>query len=222
MTFWVLAICILLMALVLSLYVKAEIILKVREDEIFQGISLQVNSRLYKADRNYDYTDSNLRLLESILISAVWQNKTNKNKPSASPDLLEVLWQASKGFPIRSLFELCRGNSDLIIMTLRYIVVEKLDWISTVGSKDALHTALGTGMCWTLKGIIIGILSSRCSLAGLRLDVKADFDNPSFLSSFTCILKMRLVHIIIIEIYAIIIKVRWCLNGFSARTEPSH
>lgn len=220
MAFWIWVFVFLLITFCLSLYIKAEIFVKVREDDSYQGISLQINSRFYKVNHQYDYTDPKLRLLESILVSAFEHRQSDTVKPT---DTHEVIMQAFKGIPIRSLFRFCSGNYHMIIMVLRYIVVEKLEWISTVGSKDALYTALSTGMCWTLKGILIGALSSRCSLKHLWLDVRPDFANPAFLSSFTCILKMRLVHIMIIVIYAIVIKVRWCMNGFTARTaEPSH
>lgn len=225
MAFWIWIIGFLLIAICLSLYIKAEIILKVREDESYQGISLQINSRFYKVNRQYDYTDPKLRLLESILISAIEHHKSKSDtvRQTAPPGIQEVIMQAFKGFPVRSIFELSRGNFYILNTALRYMIVDRLEWISTVGSKDALYTALSTGMCWTLKGILIGVLSSRCSLRHLLVDVRPDFANPVFLSSFTCILKMRLVHIMIIEIYAIVIKVRWCMNGFTARTaEPSH
>ncbi len=223
MAIWIWVMGFLLITIGLSLYIKAEITLKVREDESFQGVSLQINSRFYKVTRQYDYTDPKLRLLESILISAIEHHQSDSIQKTASAGTQEVIMQAFKGFPIRSLFELCTGNSRMFIIVLRYTVVEKLEWISTVGSKDALYTALSTGMCWTIKGIVIGALSSRCSLRHLCLDVRPDFVNPAFLSSFTCILKMRLVHIMIIEIYAIVIKVRWCMNGFTTGTaEPSH
>jgi hypothetical protein len=223
MAFWILVIVFLLIIICLSLYIKAEIILQVSEDEYFQGISLRINSRFYKANRQYDYTDPKLRLLESILISAVQNRNSDTGRQIASPGIHDVFIQALKGFPVRSLFELSRGNYGIIKKILRYTIVEDLEWKSTVGSKDALFTALITGMCWSLKGILIGILSSRCSLRHLSMDVKPDFVNPAFLSNFRCILKIRLVHIMIIEIYAIVIKVRWCINGFTARTaEPSH
>jgi hypothetical protein len=222
MAFWIWVFVFLLITICLSLYVKAEIILKVKEDESYQGMSMQIHSRFYNVNRQYDYTDPKLRLLESILIYAIQDQKADATHQNASPRIKEIM-QACKGFPVRSLFELCRGNSDIINMLLRHTIVEKLEWISTVGSKDALFTALSTGLCWTLKGLLIGLLSSRCSLRQLLLDVRPDFANPAFLSSFRCILKMRLVHIIIIEIYAIVKKVRWCINGFTARTtEPSH
>jgi hypothetical protein len=106
---------------------------------------------------------------------------------------------------------------------LQNIIVEKLEWISIVGSKDALYTALGTGMCWTLKGIVISAIGSQCSLRHILLDVKPDFTNQGFSSNFKCILKIRLVNIIRIETHAIAIKVRWCINGNTAgAAEPSH
>jgi len=206
MAFWIWLIVFLLIVICLSLYFKAEVILEVREEELFQGMSLQINSRFYKLNRQYDYTDPKFRLLESILISAIEHRKSDNGQQIASPGMQKVFRQLFKGFPVRRLFELSRENSRILNNVLRHTIVDNLEWISTVGSKDALYTALSIGMCWTLKGILIGVLSSRCSLRHLLVDVRPDFANPVFLSRFTCILKMRMVHIIIIEIYAIVKK----------------
>jgi len=225
MALWISASICLLIAVLLFLYVKAEIICKVHEDESYKGISLQINSRFYKINHQYDYTTKHLRLLESFIVTTIEERLVHDRQIDASGSA-QALIDLLKGFPIRTIFELSRSDIAMCRVALRYTVVDKLEWISTVGSRDALYTALSTGLCWTIKGIAIGALSSQCSLRNIVLEVNPDFVTPAFFSSFTCILKMRMVHIIIIVIDAIVIKVRWCINGFAARTartaEPSH
>jgi len=222
MAFWIWASVCLLIAVLLFLYVKAEILCEVQEDDSFQGITLQIKSRFYKINHQYDYTCKHLRLLESFIVSTI-EERLNYDRQTDSSSSSRALIDLLKGFPIHTIFELSRSDIFLCRSALRYTVVDKLEWISTVGSKDALYTALSTGLCWTIKGIAIGALSSQCRLRNIVLDVKPNFVTPAFFSSFTCILKIRMVHIITIVIYAIVIKVRWCINGFTARTaEPSH
>jgi len=222
MAFWIWASVCLLIAVLLFLYVKAEILCELQEDESFQGITLQIKSLFYKINHQYDYTTEHLRLLESFMVTTIEERLVHDKQVDASGSA-QAFIDLLKGFPIRTIFELSRSDIALCRTALRFTEVDKLEWISTVGSKDALYTALSTGLCWTLKGIAIGALSSQCSLRSIVLEVKPDFVNPAFFSSFTCILKMRMVHIIIIVIYAIVIKVRWCINGFTARiAEPSH
>jgi hypothetical protein len=107
--------------------------------------------------------------------------------------------------------------------TLRYVTVDKLEWKSLTGREDAMMTALSTGFLWMLKGSIMGPLSSKCRLKTVHIKVVPDYSKSVFFTTFTCILKIRIVHIIIIASYAIVIKVRWWMNGFPAgKTEPSH
>lgn len=222
MVFLVLIIVVLLITICLGLYIKIEIIIRIQEDDTFQGISLLINSRFYKAHRLYDYSDPNLRLFESIIIAAIEHHQSGKAQPTKPLDLMGIIKQTVTGFPIRSLYELSRGT-DMFRTLLEHTIVEKLEWVSLVGGRDALYTALGTGLCWLLKGIMISALGSQCNLRRIFLDVKPDFANPVFISNFKCILKIRLVHIIIIETHAIAIKVRWCMNGNTAgAAEPSH
>ncbi len=222
MTFWILIIALLFITIGLCLYIRIEIILRIQENDTYQGISLLVDSRFYKAHKKYDYTDPNLRLFESLLIAAIEHYQAGKDHPPEPPDLMGIIKQIVIGFPIRSLYELSRGT-DMVKTLIEHVIVEKLEWVSLVGGKDALYTALGTGMCWSVKGMLISFLGSQCNLHRILLDVKPDFANPGFSSNFKCILKIRLVHIIIIETHAIAIKVRWCMNGNTAgAAEPSH
>jgi len=223
MAFWIWILISLFIIIFLSLYIKAKVMVRIREDKSFQGISLEINSRFYKTKRQYDYTDPNFRLIESILISAIEDRKDNTKIQTACSGNYEEFLGILRGFPIKSMARISMENYQTLSTVLKYTVVEKLEWISTVGSKDALITALSTGVCWAFKGTLIGVLSSKCRLRHINLDVKPDFTTPAFLSTFTCILKIRMVHIIIIETHAIAIKVRWCMNGSAARTaESSH
>jgi len=210
MTLWLGGIILFLVISFLLLYIKAEIIIVIREDESCQGFQVQIHSLFYQINRCYNYTDPQLRLLESILLVAIEKRQTDHQTPTISSDKAEDFIQRLKGFPSRNIGRLTMENRDIFVIVLRYIIVEELEWVSTVGSQDALHTALNTGLCWALKGSIMGVLN-----------VKPDFSNPHFLSNFRCILKMRTVHIIIVEAYASVIKVRWCINGFAAGTTQS-
>jgi len=223
MAFWIWILISLFIIIFLSSYIKARVIIKIQEDKSYQGISLEITSRFYKTKRQYDYTDPNFRLIESILISAIGDRMDNTKAQNTSSNDCEDFRRLMRDFPVKALLRLSAESYKTFNNVLKHTVVEKIEWISTVGSKDALMTALSTGVCWAFKGTLIGVLSSKCRLGHINLDVKPDFTTPAFLSTFTCILKIRMVHIIIIETHAIVIKVRWCMNGFTARTaESSH
>jgi len=105
----------------------------------------------------------------------------------------------------------------------QYLVIERLDWSSSIGLNDAMYTAIGSGGLWAVKGTLVGFLSSKSRLQDINLQIEPDFNGEKVVSRLYCILKMRIVHIILITFYFFVLIVRGYFNGFTARTaEPSH
>ncbi len=222
MAVWIWGIVLLLIIFCLSLYIKVDVAISIREEDALQGVSLKIHSRFYKMNRQYNYTDQKLHLIESFLISHFYKSQD----PPQTTDITlhdDMEYPSILKGPIRNFVKFSMKNKKILGSVLSFLIVDRLEWKSVVGSQDAFYTALETGACWAFKGVIIGVLSSRCRLGRLMLDVKPDFITPALLSNITCILKMRTVHIIIIEISIIAIKVRWCIDGIRARTvQTSH
>jgi len=213
MAVWIWGIVLLLIIFCLSLYIKVTVTVIIREDESFQGVSFKIHSRFYKLKRQFDFTDPHLRLIESILLSAISKIDIPPRNPTTFLPEDEEYLSIFRGHPIKYIALRALEDGKVLNFGLKYLIVDNLEWKSVVGTQDALHTALGTGACWALKGAIIGVLSSRCRLGRLVLDVRPDFMTPAFFSRLTCILKIRTVHIIIIEVFIIATKVRWCIDG---------
>ena len=111
----------------------------------------------------------------------------------------------------------------LVNFGAQYLVVERLDWCSGIGLNDAMYTAIGSGGLWAVKGMLVGFLSSKSRLQDINLQVEPDFNGEKVVSHLNCILKMRIVHIILIAFYFLVLIVRGYFNGFTARkAEPSH
>lgn len=105
----------------------------------------------------------------------------------------------------------------------KYLIIERLDWSSGIGLNDAMYTAIGSGGLWAIKGVLVGFLSSKSRLQDINLRVEPDFNEEKAVSRLYCILKMRIVHIILITFYFLVLIVRGYFNGFTARkAEPSH
>lgn len=213
MVLWIWVIAFLFNIFCLSLYVKVDVDITIREDESFQGVNLRLHSLFYKFSKQYDYTDPHLRLIESVLLEAFRNIKIPPHNPATILPENKKYLSFFRGHPIKYIALRALEDGQVMNFSLKYLLVDRLEWKSVVGCKDALHTALGTGACWALKGTVIGVLSSKCKLSRLVLDVKPDFMTPAFFSRITCILKMRTVHIIIIEMFILAKKVRWCING---------
>lgn len=221
MSVWIWLIPILLICVGLAVYIRAEVIITVREDELFRGLIINLNSRFYKMERQYNYTDPRFSLVESLLLSALESRKPHAQEAHISFEESEEFVRLLRGFPVRILFKVASKSLKMVDFILGYTIIENINWVSIVGSRNACYTALQSGACWALKGSLLGLLSSRCRIKKVACDVKPDFINPFFKTTFICILKIRTAHIIFIELYAIAMKVRWYLNGFTARTAES-
>lgn len=209
------------MVLLSCLYFKIAIAITLKEQEGVQSIELSCQVPFYKFKESYDYSDPKLNLPEAFLVDTLNRGlATDKDFNLATLknifDKLSRLALVSKyGHIAASTFN----------MAMNFTVVDKLQWRSTIGGEDAMQTALHIGCFWAIKGCLAAFISSHSNLRELSLAVEPDFMKTIFLSNFTCILKIRIVHIITIAIYILVWKVRWWIDGITARAaeqQPSN
>lgn len=206
--------------LLLFCYAHAHLEIELYEEDHVQGIKLHIDIPFYKYQQSYDYSDPKLHLLEAVLVDRI--NSGLHDKLGFNLAALEAVL---KKIPhLYHISRLERDSFSIFKKALAFTVVEKLEWKTTVGASDAMQTALHTGYLWAFKSWIIAFISTQSQLKHLQLVVEPDFVKSIFLSKFTCILKMRIVHIITIAIYILVWKVRWWMNGITAgpAEQPSH
>lgn len=186
------------------LYIKVRVNVEFSANPGNSKFVIEVDSIFKRLKNNYPLHDTEF-ISNSIV--RVWEKRQDKNE-DPSPD-------EKKKLP--------SGYYSLILFAAKRIVVEKLDWQSCIGTNDAMYTALGTGGIWAIKGILTGLLSSKTRLQDINLQVEPDFDNARLNSRIYCILKMRIVHIILIALHFVVLIVRGYINGFRAgKTDPSN
>lgn len=111
----------------------------------------------------------------------------------------------------------------LLQQGFKHLVVQKMNWNTVMGLEDAMQTALGVGSLWALKGSLAAWISSHSHVHELNLEILTDFSRPACQTHLSCILKMRMVHIISIIIQAAGLYVRGYMRGSTAgKTKPSH
>lgn len=77
------------------------------------------------------------------------------------------------------------------------IYCEKLYWKTTFGSEDAALTGLGSGLLWSMKGLIVAILHNRIKVACRpEINVVPVFGRTHFEIDFSCIFRIRLGNVI--------------------------
>lgn len=217
----------LLLITLISLMICIEIKLEIREETDLHESLLHLRvhpfkQQLFSFQKELHFKDSNFGFLSSLLLE---QCKKRQIKATVSqPEHPGQRKPFSKRRRIPTCMLVFRDLCRLMNRTLRYITVDELEWKSLTGCENAMMTALSTGFLWMLKGSILCPLSSKCRLKTVHIDVRPDYSRVAFFTTFTCILKIRIVHIIIIAGYAIVLKVRWWMNGFPAagKVEPSH
>lgn len=106
---------------------------------------------------------------------------------------------------------------------VKHMIIERMSWNTVLGLDDAMQTALGTGSVWALKGSLAAWISSHSRLQDLNLEVKPDFSHITCNTNLSCILKMRIAHIIFIIIQAASLYVRGYIRGTTAgKSRSSH
>jgi hypothetical protein len=80
------------------------------------------------------------------------------------------------------------------------IIIKYLAWQSALGLENAMDTSLGTGFLWAAQSNAVSILSAFFTLSEIKMDIKPVYGEAVLYSRIKCILKVRLVHIILINI----------------------
>ncbi|MGE7758891.1 DUF2953 domain-containing protein [Peribacillus sp. NPDC097895] len=73
------------------------------------------------------------------------------------------------------------------------VQVKKFTWHSMVGAKNAAHTGMLTGVCWALKGSIIGLLTTYFNFRIMpSYSITPDFHRWQANTTISCILQFRI------------------------------
>ncbi len=202
MVLW--SVLLLLFILPLLLYFRVTIkasLVSAEPDKLFQ-MNIVSNFGIIQKDFCYSFED---------ILSLVSGSKSDNAAPK--PGLATRLVQ----FPQQISTKLHNFKNNLFLSSriFRWLVIEKIEWKTRAGSDDAMDTAILTGFLWSFQGSLISAISSRSRLQQLTLNNEPDFNKPGINSYLVCILKMRIVHIIIITSLVLALKVRGYLNGCS-------
>lgn len=220
MGFYIVLVGLSCLIMVLFTYRKYSIEIELQESKQFQGIQMRAHLPLYTFEQIYDYSDPKLHLLEAMLIDRL--DKGFSGKVAFDWGMIKRFLISVSRIKLVSDWEI--QSFFLLKKLLAFTVIEKLQWESSVGGDDAMFAALHTGAFWAFKGMVLAFISHNSKVEQIKVSVKTDFQTSSYFSKISCILKIRIVHIITIAIYIIVWKVRWWVNGYTARAteQPSH
>jgi hypothetical protein len=141
-----------------------------------------------------------------------WQEFNSWLKTRTTPLIRSIIRRGSAHGDERDLRKLLTRIS-------HYLILQRLDWKSCCSTGDAMYTGLLTGVIWSIKGIVVGLLNKWIEMKELNLNVAPDFNfiKPRLKSEITGIFKIRLVHIIFIAYLMLVWIVRGYYNGNAIR-----
>ncbi|MFD0586856.1 DUF2953 domain-containing protein [Paenibacillus sp. GCM10027627] len=94
--------------------------------------------------------------------------------------------------------------------TLARVKLTDWQWTTSLGTGDAMWTAMATGAVWSVKTSIVGVLSQMVSLKSQPImSVNANFQNPSFTTEWSCIAQIRFGYAILAGLQLLVRMKKW-------------
>lgn len=195
-------ISILTSALISLIYFRFQVIMNIQNEESGLVLLIEIIPPLKQLSRKYRYSGYDL-------LDIIQRNLALQSSPA----------RRIMAFFIRSNRKInyLLNYTHVFNFTAKHTIIEKIEWKTRIGTDDAMYTAFITGLIWTVKGAAIGNISRKSQLQSFHINVQPDFNKAAITSKLICILKMRIVHIIIIATYAFVLKVRRYIIGYGTR-----
>lgn len=83
------------------------------------------------------------------------------------------------------------------------IILEKINWETKIGFKDAYFVGIITGALWYFKSLLISLLLSKKEVKNLNYNIVSIYNKNLVDIRFDCIIKIRMVYIITVWIWII-------------------
>lgn len=102
-------------------------------------------------------------------------------------------------------------KTTLLVVTrylIRKIKIIKVVWRSSIGFDNAAITAVLSGGLWSIKGFILSFILNDKEIKDLRLNVTPLYNKNIFETYIDCIIKLKLVYIIIAGLNGLKVKLK--------------
>lgn len=112
--------------------------------------------------------------------------------------------------------ETLRYNQVIIAITksiIKRIKIIKLVWETKIGFHNAAVTAVLSGGIWSVKNVISSFIVYKKEAKKFHLNVIPCFNENIFETHFDCIIKLKIVYIIIAGLHGLKVKVKGGVNN---------
>ncbi|MDQ6418280.1 DUF2953 domain-containing protein [Paenibacillus sp. LHD-117] len=98
----------------------------------------------------------------------------------------------------KQVLHLTRDLTGWMKKTLTKVRLVEWNWSTSVGTGDAMWTAMATGMVWSVQSSVLGVLSQIVHLkAEPDMKVNPVFERPVFATEWSCIAQIRFGYAIL-------------------------
>jgi len=156
---------------------------------LFGLIKYKINVPSIKVDQD----SPSLVMKEKVQAEMMAEKSKKEDKKQVGPE--EVKHSIHD---INQLITHIVGMKDIVKEFLKKIEVQRFEWKTVIGVKDAAMTGIVTGALWTLKGSSVGLISNLMRLKNMPiLEITPNFQNLISSTSLSCMLRLRIGHAIL-------------------------
>ncbi|WP_028610487.1 DUF2953 domain-containing protein [Paenibacillus harenae] len=99
---------------------------------------------------------------------------------------------------MKKILQLTKDLKGWVRQTMTRVSLVEWKWTTSVGTGDAMWTAMATGFVWSVKTSILGILSQIVILkAEPEMQVQPNYKNSAFTTEWSCIAQIRFGYAIL-------------------------
>lgn len=198
--FWVLiSLFVLLFLLFLVLFTKIKVFihyyhgqdnddLKIKFKGLFGLVQYKINIPVIKIDDN----SPSVIVKEKVETGANETDKKKETKQFSADDLVNYLHN------MKELLAHVIGLQKILRNFLSKVSVKNIEWHSRVGVRDAAYTGMITGALWTVKGSLLGLISSYMKVSMIpQITVTPVFNAAISQTMLKCMIQFRIGHAIL-------------------------
>lgn len=111
---------------------------------------------------------------------------------------------------MKDILHMVKDLTGLMKKTMMHVKLTDWRWSTSVGTRDAMWTAMATGAVWSIKTSILGVLSQMMQVKNHpNMSVHPNFNHPSFTTEWSCIAQIRLGYAILAGLQLLVRMKKW-------------
>ncbi|CAM3967862.1 DUF2953 domain-containing protein [Paenibacillus alkaliterrae] len=117
---------------------------------------------------------------------------------------------------MKTILQMTRNLTGWVRRTLTKVRLDEWKWSTSVGTGDAMWTAMATGFVWSVQTSVLGILSQMVKLhAEPKMNVQPIYQQPAFTTEISCIAQIRFGYAILAGLQ-LLVRIKKVKGGVKA------